>query len=369
MKRQKILLAVFLSVLIGSVALGIATSGDKPEGKPFQAIWNAVDNLQDQIDNFPLGGWTDDGTVVRLTTSTDYVGIGTTDPWTKLEVNGDVRVGSITDDDGSTEGYGNKLYFSGGDDWPEWDSDNSDDLWIARYNVSENKTELRINLGDDAEDVGVEHTDKFVIGTIDAEDGLWYPRLTVESTGNVGIGTDTPATRLDVAGVIRSNGGVYLGGWAASGDNVEIYWQNDKGHIHAFDRTNSNYEPLYLRGSTLHLNDGNVGNTLINESGGNVGIGTTSPTEKLDVAGYVKGRSGLCIGDDCRNNWPEGAEAIGDKNCWETTFDAGGSCDYSWRGVDCGPGAYVRGVHYAGKSCGDNYADQYRFKVTCCKFR
>ena len=39
---------------------------------------------------------------------------------------------------------------------------------------------------------------------------------------------------------------------------------------------------------------------------GDVGIGTTAPTVKLDVDGYVKGRTGLCIGDDCRGEWPAG---------------------------------------------------------------
>ena len=39
---------------------------------------------------------------------------------------------------------------------------------------------------------------------------------------------------------------------------------------------------------------------------GKVGIGVTSPTKRLDVDGYVKGRSGLCIGDDCRSSWPGG---------------------------------------------------------------
>ena len=55
--------------------------------------------------NPTLLGWTDDGTVVRLTTSTDTVGIGTASPITKLDVRG---IGSI----GSTENGGVK-YLNG----------------------------------------------------------------------------------------------------------------------------------------------------------------------------------------------------------------------------------------------------------------
>jgi hypothetical protein len=40
---------------------------------------------------------------------------------------------------------------------------------------------------------------------------------------------------------------------------------------------------------------------------GYVGIGTTEPTQKLDVDnGYVRGGTGLCIGNDCRTSWPTG---------------------------------------------------------------
>jgi len=46
-----------------------------------------------------------------------------------------------------------------------------------------------------------------------------------------------------------------------------------------------------------------VGNAITIDSNRNVGIGTTSPTQKLDVIGNVKG-TGLCIGNDCRTSWP-----------------------------------------------------------------
>jgi hypothetical protein len=54
------------------------------------------------------GGWTDDGTVVRLKTSTDKVMIGTGSPAEELHVNGDIRLsstGDITFVDGNTKIY------------------------------------------------------------------------------------------------------------------------------------------------------------------------------------------------------------------------------------------------------------------------
>ncbi|MDE1919781.1 MAG: hypothetical protein KGH56_03800 [Patescibacteria group bacterium] len=53
----------------------------------------------------------------------------------------------------------------------------------------------------------------------------------------------------------------------------------------------------------LLLNTGGATNGLIVQSG-NVGIGTASPSQQLDVAGYVRSATGLCIGSDCRTSWP-----------------------------------------------------------------
>lgn len=73
-----------------------------------------------------------------------------------------------------------------------------------------------------------------------------------------------------------------------------------------------NVEPPINTSITAQAKEGAliVGNNSAVSTGlivryGNVGIGTTNPTQKLDVAGYVKG-TGLCIGSDCRTSWPSG---------------------------------------------------------------
>ncbi|MFH1551703.1 MAG: hypothetical protein ABIC36_02380 [bacterium] len=61
----------------------------------------------------------------------------------------------------------------------------------------------------------------------------------------------------------------------------------------------------------------NVGNGFqITDTGnlyipGDVGIGTTNPTHKLEVAGNIKGQN-LCIGNDCRSAWPTSTATDGD---------------------------------------------------------
>lgn len=94
------------------------------------------------------------------------------------------------------------------------------------------------------------------------------------ANGNVGVGTTSPSTTLDVAGSITTSG-------AITGPALfEIIAQyTNRGRITLSSSTSTNANQISL------LTNGNV-RMVVNKEG-NVGIGTTSPSEKLDVEGDI----------------------------------------------------------------------------------
>ncbi|MBM3250276.1 MAG: hypothetical protein FJZ09_05465 [Candidatus Omnitrophica bacterium] len=95
--------------------------------------------------------------------------------------------------------YGAQLWFSGAPDLGAGaNNENTDPIWIARFNVAGDNSQLRVNIGDNITN------DAFVVGSTGP--GGWGPMFFVRTDGRVGIGTTNPATELDVNGTARMNG-------------------------------------------------------------------------------------------------------------------------------------------------------------------
>ncbi len=88
--------------------------------------------------------------------------------------------------------------------------------------------------------------------------------LNPNGTGNVGIGLTSPAQALDVGGNVQ---------WGLSGNNGVLGWATGWATV----RGNT--------GEGLSLGSNNTIDKLVIDTTGNIGVGTTTPTAKLDVVG------------------------------------------------------------------------------------
>jgi len=126
-------------------------------------------------------------------------------------------------------------------------------------------------------------------------------KMRINSSGNVGIGTTSPNNKLDV------NGGIVCSPNTDGKDTFEL-------STHAVDEGRLSIKNVDT--TTIQLRAGGI--SYLN--GGNVGIGTTSPTEKLDVAGSIRCNTGTDISMDSsasgqvrfRGNGYTGAIALND---------------------------------------------------------
>ena len=95
-------------------------------------------------------------------------------------------------------------------------------------------------------------------------------RLTVDGNGNVGIGTTSPAAKLDIYAAPNTN-------------SLFLRDSSDNEYTHNFyvDSAGNGHTIMYAEGNSAKIAFSTAGNSYFN--GGNVGIGTTTPETKLDI--------------------------------------------------------------------------------------
>lgn len=118
--------------------------------------------------------------------------------------------------------------------------------------------------------------------------------VTITDAGNVGIGTTNPAQKLAVVGTTR------IARPADTTQYLELYSSGGEGFIDAVNSAAGTNQPIVFRSGN---NSSTVERMRISESG-NVGIGTSSPAQKLEVSNPSGSVAVRINGINSANNGP-----------------------------------------------------------------
>jgi hypothetical protein len=114
-------------------------------------------------------------------------------------------------------------------------------------------------------------------------------KMRIDSSGNVGIGTVSPAQKLHVAGNVMISNNQFFIGEDADGDDINLLGIHSNNNCYVGPSSNAWAGGAILYGAASTTNahvwyEGNAERMRIADNGF-LGIGTTSPGYKLDVAG------------------------------------------------------------------------------------
>ena len=259
--------------------------------------------------------------VLYVNTANDRVGIGTTSPGQKLDVDGNVNI------DGSlfVNTTNNHIRLVDTDNTGNFSVGVNTNFQIR--DITANTTPLLIKAGTPGNTIVTTSSGRVGIGLnspgvtlhvdgfarlngglqMNATNAQIYQildsdlrfgtnnteRMRIDNTGNVGIGTTSPSNKLEVVGsnAVRIHDGTDQGSIFFRGDRDDVYIKE------------SGYQLLFGAPSGMlfeldtNNNDGDVFNVMhrgssrmyINGATGNVGIGTTSPSARLNISGTGTG--------------------------------------------------------------------------------
>jgi len=224
--------------------------------------------------------------------SSGSIGIGTASPAVPLDVNGSARVvGTFFVGTDDTDPHGLLEVYGGGTGQDEGgeiklrtaaDFDSTYD----HYFIDAHQDDLRIGRSGSAD-------------------------VVLNSSGNVGIGTATPGTILDINDDASTGTGLRVtgggGGGALAtftrdvGSTGSIMISSDGGDPQIRFTSASDNWSIGLDSTVFNICDGTAvgaNQRLAIDTSGNVGIATTSPDEKLDVNGAGRFSTGVTFGTD-----------------------------------------------------------------------
>ena len=249
--------------------------------------------------------WTTNGNNIN-NTNTGNVGVGTTAPAAKLHVAGGIYSSQVIE---SANANGFRLVVTGpGDSRATWSYDGG-----ATTTRLTSVANVRTSFGSN--------------GIAD--------RMFLDLSGNLGINTTAPGSKLHVVGGMQAPAasGTGTNGMFRLGATPTTNLVLDMG----VDAATNVYTWLQSRNQTNYATNYSL---ALNPNGGNVGIGSVAPNYKLDVqGGSINSSGGLCIAGDCKTAWNQ----VGSQ--WTTS---GSTINYSTGNVGVATASPTEKLHVTG---------------------